>query len=62
MVQQLTPDIVPDVVYPDSDGQPMSDKTEQFRWIVIIKENKERQRYQDLLVRLQARGIDPENL
>ncbi|MBD6618677.1 Uma2 family endonuclease [Komarekiella sp. 'clone 1'] len=41
MVQQLTSDIVPDIVYPDSDGQPMSDSTEQFRWIVTIKENLE---------------------
>jgi len=27
------------VVYPDSDGQPMSDNTKQFRWIVEIKQN-----------------------
>ncbi len=27
------------VIYPDSDGQPMSDNTRQFRWIVMIKEN-----------------------
>ncbi|WP_164928653.1 Uma2 family endonuclease [Gloeobacter violaceus] len=26
------------VQYPDSDGQPMSDNTRQFRWIVYIKE------------------------
>jgi Uma2 family endonuclease len=29
------------VIYPDSDGLPMSDNTEQFRWIVMIKENLE---------------------
>ncbi len=29
------------VKYPDHDGNPMSDNTEQFRWIVIIKENLE---------------------
>jgi Uma2 family endonuclease len=29
------------VVYPDSDGRPMSDNTEQFRWIVYIKEGLE---------------------
>lgn len=29
------------VVYPDSDGLPMSDNTEQFRWIVYIKEGLE---------------------
>jgi Uma2 family endonuclease len=28
-----------DIVYPDSDGQPMADNTKQFRWIVVIKEN-----------------------
>lgn len=27
------------VVYPDSDGKPMSDNTLQFQWIVTIKEN-----------------------
>ncbi|MBU6230993.1 MAG: Uma2 family endonuclease [Cyanobacteria bacterium REEB459] len=27
------------LVYPDSDGQPMADNTQQFRWIVLIKEN-----------------------
>ena len=30
-----------DLVYPDSDGQPMADNTKQFRWIVTIKENLE---------------------
>ena len=29
------------IVYLDSDGQPMSDNTLQFRWIVTIKENLE---------------------
>ncbi|BAC88258.1 DUF4351 domain-containing protein [Gloeobacter violaceus] len=29
------------VVYPDCDGLPMSDNTEQFRWIVYIKEGLE---------------------
>jgi len=44
MVQQLeklkTPQ-APDIIYPDSDGQPMADNTTQFRWIVTIKENIE---------------------
>ncbi|MBE9015465.1 hypothetical protein C7Y66_00775 [Chroococcidiopsis sp. CCALA 051] len=31
----------PDIIYPDSDGQPMSDNTKQFRWIVTIKEGLE---------------------
>jgi Uma2 family endonuclease len=29
----------PEVVYPDSDGKPMADNTEQFEWIVTIKGN-----------------------
>ena len=28
-----------DLSLPDSDGKPMADNTEQFRWIVMIKEN-----------------------
>ncbi|MGI8503327.1 MAG: Uma2 family endonuclease [Hassallia sp.] len=40
MVQQLTPDTA-EVIYPESDGQPMADNTEQFKWIVKIKENLE---------------------
>jgi hypothetical protein len=38
MVQQLQPESALDIIYPDSDGQPMSDNTEQFYWIVTIKE------------------------
>ncbi len=33
-----TPDII---IYPDSDGIPMADNTQQFRWIVTIKETLE---------------------
>lgn len=29
------------IVYPDSDGQPMADNTKQFRWIVLIQQNLE---------------------
>ncbi|HAO19300.1 MAG TPA: hypothetical protein DCQ37_01670 [Desulfobacteraceae bacterium] len=29
------------IIYPDRDGKPMSDNTEQFEWIVKIKENLE---------------------
>jgi hypothetical protein len=29
----------PEVIYPDSDGQPMANNTEQFRWIVVIQQN-----------------------
>jgi Uma2 family endonuclease len=38
MVQQLKKS---EIVYPDCDGQPMSDNTLQFSWIVKIKENLE---------------------
>jgi Uma2 family endonuclease len=31
----------PDPLYPDSDGKPMAENTQQFRWIVTIKENLE---------------------
>jgi Uma2 family endonuclease len=30
-----------DLHYPESDGKPMADNTEQYRWIVLIKENLE---------------------
>jgi Uma2 family endonuclease len=30
-----------DLLYPDSDGLPMAENTEQYQWIVIIKENLE---------------------
>jgi Uma2 family endonuclease len=38
MVQQLNKT---EIIYPDCDGQPMSDNTLQFSWIVKIKENLE---------------------
>jgi Uma2 family endonuclease len=38
MVSQLQ---ATEVIYPDQDGQPMSDNTKQFRWIVVVKENLE---------------------
>jgi Uma2 family endonuclease len=38
MVRQLKKN---EIIYPDSDGQPMSDNTFQFSWIVKIKENLE---------------------
>ncbi len=41
MVQQLAKTVKADVIYPDCDGNPMSDNTKQFRWIVTIKENLE---------------------
>jgi Uma2 family endonuclease len=38
---QLTEPVVftDDVIYPDSDGKPMADNTQQFRWITTIKTN-----------------------
>ncbi|MDY7012230.1 MAG: Uma2 family endonuclease [Cyanobacteriota bacterium] len=41
MVRQLPPTTAREIIYPNSDGQPMSDNTKQFRWIVAIKENLE---------------------
>jgi len=41
MVQQLPTQTTPEIIYPDSDGQPMADNTEQFKWLVLIKENLE---------------------
>jgi Uma2 family endonuclease len=41
MVTQQQKPSSSEVVYPESDGQPMSDNTKQFRWIVTIKENLE---------------------
>ncbi|MCL1464626.1 Uma2 family endonuclease [Argonema galeatum] len=38
---QLQTSPTQEIVYPDSDDQPMSDNTEQFQWIVTIKENLE---------------------
>ncbi len=32
----------PQIIYPDSDGQPMADNTLQFGWIVTIKEGLDR--------------------
>jgi Uma2 family endonuclease len=42
MISQLQTSTQPEIIYPDSDGQPMADNTKQFRWIVTIKENLER--------------------
>jgi Uma2 family endonuclease len=41
MVAQISTEITTEIIYPDRDGQPMSDNTKQFRWIVTIKENLE---------------------
>jgi Uma2 family endonuclease len=38
MVSQLSQQST-DIIYPESDGKPMSDNTKQFEWIVLIKKN-----------------------
>ena len=35
----MVAEIKSDIIYPDSDGKPMSDNTKQFEWIVLIKKN-----------------------
>jgi Uma2 family endonuclease len=37
----ILPTIEPEIDYPDDNGEPLSDNTEQFRLIVLIKENLE---------------------
>ncbi len=39
MVTKLPSPIQQNIIYPDSDGQPMSDNTKQFELIVLIKKN-----------------------
>ncbi|WP_416212397.1 hypothetical protein [Nostoc sp. DedQUE09] len=39
MVSQIQPSAQPEVIYPDSDGQPVANNTIQFGWIVEIKQN-----------------------
>ena len=41
MVTHLQPETKPKIIYPDSDGEPMADNTQQFELIVWIKENLE---------------------
>lgn len=41
MVTQIPSSAQKDIIYPDSDGQPMADNTQQFELIVWIKENLE---------------------
>ena len=36
---EASPSAAAEILYPDSDGQPMSDNTLQFQWIVLLKEN-----------------------
>ena len=39
MVAQVDNTNKPEIIYPDSDGNPMADNTGQFRWIATIKAN-----------------------
>ena len=39
MVKQLETQTHREIVYPDSDGQPMADNTVQFRWITVLYHN-----------------------
>src|SRR5262245_43012287 len=39
MLMPATPARAGSMVYPESDGQPMSDNTRQFRWIVSLADN-----------------------
>lgn len=41
MLQKISPQPDTEIIYPESDGQPMADNTKQFRLIVTIKENLE---------------------
>lgn len=41
MVQKIEASQKSDIIYPESDGKPMAENTEQFTWIVVIKENLE---------------------
>ena len=41
MITQLQSTSEQEIIYPESDGQPMADNTKQFRWIVTIKEGLE---------------------
>lgn len=72
MMTFLTVD--PNLRFPDNDGKLMADSTEQYRWIVIIRENLEqrtkqaesvleqgRRRAEWLASYLRSLGVDPDN-
>ena len=39
MVNQISSPTQQEVIYPDSDGKPIANNTDQFRWILIIQQN-----------------------
>ena len=41
MVTQIPSPIQQAVIYPDTDGLPMANNTDQFRWILVIEQNLE---------------------
>lgn len=41
MVSQLESTTQAEIIYPDTDGKPMANNTEQFLWIVVIVQNLE---------------------
>jgi Uma2 family endonuclease len=41
MISQLESPSATNIIYPESDGQPMADNTRQFRWIMILYYNLE---------------------
>jgi Uma2 family endonuclease len=42
MVQHIEiPSTAKPIIYPENDGNPMSENTEQYQWLVLIKENLE---------------------
>lgn len=41
MVVQIQSPAKTEIIYPDSDGKPIADNTEQFHWIFVIEQNIE---------------------
>jgi len=41
MVAEVKTPAKPEIIYPDSDGEPMADNPEHFQLIVLIKDNLE---------------------
>lgn len=41
MMERIPPTTESTLTYPESDGQPIAENTESFRWLVMIKENLE---------------------
>jgi Uma2 family endonuclease len=39
MAVTAKPPIIDEIIYPESDGKPMAENTEQYDWMVMIKEN-----------------------